>query len=426
MSDIQRSRQAPPSASRSAWLAVVGINEDGVAGLGAAARSAVSEADYVFGGARHLALAEPLILGAAEQWSLPLERSLARVEALRGERVAVLASGDPFCYGIGSVLARRIAIDEMRVYPAPSAYSLACARLGWAQQTTELVSLHGRPLARIDPHLREGARLVVLTSDAEAPGLIIERLRSLGCGASLVVLLEALGGPRERVRRFRVDDFSLAAGQVDPLNLLAFEIHRDRSSRPRLGVGRRIDCFEHDGQITSLELRALTLSRLAPRDGDRLWDLGAGAGSVAIEWLAIDPGLDAVAVEANPARVAAIARNAARFGCERLEIIEGRMPQVLARLEGRPEAIFIGGGASEPATFEFALAALAPGGRLVANAVTLESEAMLLERFRLLGGELTRVGIERAEPLGKMSGWRPARSVIQWYWCKPWNSEEPA
>ncbi|MFG1331400.1 precorrin-6y C5,15-methyltransferase (decarboxylating) subunit CbiE [Xanthobacter autotrophicus] len=407
------------SAPAGRWLSIVGIGEDGADGLSPAARAAISCAEIVFGGARHLALAGNLVTGKAQVWPSPF--SLAGVLAARGRAVCVLASGDPFLYGVGASLARHVPADEMRAFPAPSAFSLAAARLGWALQEVDLISLHGRPLARLRPFLQDGARLILLTSDGSGPRQVADFVTAHGCGASRLVVLEALGGPSERVRETRADAFAFT--DVAALNVVALEVAADTDA-PLLPLasGLADDLFEHDGQITKREIRALTLSSLAPRRGELLWDIGAGAGSIAIEWLLAHPSLNAIAIEGHAERAARIGRNAGRLGVPHLKVVEGAAPGALAGLPP-PDVIFLGGGASEPGVFEAALAALKPGGRLVANAVTLETEAVLLAAHARLGGDLVRIALARSTPVKGMTGWRPAMPVTQWRYGKPPKTE---
>lgn len=397
------------------WLSIVGIGEDGAAGLSPAAREAISAAEIVFGGARHLALAGGLVTGEARVWPSPF--SLSGVLATRGRKVCVLASGDPFLHGVGASLARHVPAVEMAAFPAPSAFALAAARLGWALQDADLVSLHARPVTRMRPFLQDGARLILLTSDGDGPQQVAEFLAAHGCGASRLVVLEALGGPAERVRETRADAFAFT--DVAALNVVALEV-KAAEDAPLLpfASGLPDELFEHDGQITKREVRALTLSSLAPRRGELLWDIGAGAGSIAIEWLLSHPSLSAIAIEGDAGRATRIARNAGRLGVPHLKVVEGAAPGALAGLPA-PDVIFLGGGASEAGVFDAALAALKPGGRMVANAVTLETEAVLLSAFARLGGDLVRIGLARSSPVKGMTGWRPALPVTQWRYGKP-------
>lgn len=374
-------------------------------------------AEIVFGGARHLALAGAAVRGEAHAWPSPFARGIEQVLALRGRRVCVLASGDPFLHGVGATLARQVPAGEMRAFPAPSAFSLACARLGWPLAEVTCLTVHGRSLDLVRAHLHPGRRLLVLTSDGAGPSGIARLLAASGFGSSVLTVLEALGGPCERVRATRAEGFALT--DIDPLNLLAIEVAAGPGAWiiPR-APGLPDELFEHDGQLTKREIRAVTLSALAPRRGELLWDIGAGAGSVGIEWMLADPSLTAIGIEERPERAVRARLNACALGVPGLEIIEGQAPGALAGLPA-PDAIFIGGGASEPGVLEAAVAALRPGGRLVANAVTLETEALLIARHGAQGGDLVRLSIARAVPVGGLTGWRPAMPVTQWTWTKP-------
>lgn len=404
------------------WLTIVGIGEDGLAGLGDEAKTAIGAAELVFGGARHLELADAAIRGERHVWLSPFERSVEAVLSARGRPVVVLASGDPFFYGVGVTLCRRIARAEMRVFPAPSSFSLAASRMGWALQDTVCVSLHGRPIDLIRPHLHPGSRILALTSDSDGPAALAALLAESGFGASQLTVLEALGGARERVSHHRAH--ALALADADMLNVCAVEVAADDGARILAYTpGLDDSLFDHDGQITKREVRALTLSALAPRRGELLWDIGAGSGSIGIEWMLADPSLRAIAIEGHPERAARIRRNAQAFGVPGLSVVEGAAPMALSGLVA-PDAVFIGGGGSEAGVMEAALAGLKPGGRLVANAVTTEMEAVLLAHHARLGGSLIRIDIARASPVGQMTGWRPAMPVTQWSWVKPANKIE--
>ena len=402
---------------RAAWLTIVGIGEDGVAGLGDEAKRRISDAEFVFGGKRHLALVAPLAKGESHAWPVPFDAGMRDVLALAGRNVCVLASGDPFYHGVGVTLARKVSPDETLVLPAPSSISLAASRLGWALQDVEAISLHGHAIDLIRPLLQPGARILALTSDGDAPALIARLLGELGFGPSRMTVLEALGGPDEARRTARADAFDLE--NINPLNVLALEIESTPDARILPAAPGLADhLFEHDGQITKREIRAVTLSALAPRHGELLWDIGAGSGSIGIEWMLAHPSLRAIAIEADPTRAARVRRNATAFGVPGLVVVEGPAPKALAGLDP-PDAIFIGGGGSDAGVVETAIEALCPGGRLVANAVTLEMEALLLDQHNRRGGELLRVALSRAAPVGSMQAWRPAMPVMQWSWVKP-------
>lgn len=400
----------------SPWLTIVGIGEDGIAGLGDEAKRRIAAADLVCGGKRHLELAGSLVTGERHTWLSPIERSVEFVKAARGRKVCVLASGDPFFFGMGATLARSIAPAEMATIPAPSSFSLAASRLGWAIQDLALVSLHGRPIDLIRPNLQPGGRILALTSDERGPSELAALLRETGFGASPLTVLEALGGEHEKISRLRAETFSLSG--VNPLNICAIEVVAGPDARV-IPLSNGIDdgLFEHDGQITKREIRAVTLSALAPWRGQLLWDIGGGSGSISIEWMLAHHTMRAIAIEPSVERADRIGRNAQCFGVPGLRVVTGAAPGALEGLP-RPDAIFIGGGGSEPGVMEAAIAALRPGGRLVANAVTLEMEAVLLAHQARLGGTLTRIDIARAAPVGAMQGWRAAMPVTQWCWVK--------
>jgi precorrin-6B C5,15-methyltransferase / cobalt-precorrin-6B C5,C15-methyltransferase len=405
------------TAASPRWLSIVGIGEDGVEGLSPVARGLIEAAEIVFGGRRHLGLAAPLIRGATRPWPSPFDGAPEEVMRHRGRQVCVLASGDPFHYGVGAVLARHIDAREMIVVPALSAFNLAAARLGWSLPQTALLSLHGRMLDLVRPHLQPGARILALTSDGDEPAALAKLLAETGFGGSRLTVLEALGGPRERIRSTTAASFEF--GTTDALNVVAIEVTVAPAARVlTLAPGLADSLFEHDGQITKREIRAVTLSSLAARRGELLWDIGAGSGSVAIEWMLADPAMRAIAVEQRADRAARIRRNAAACGVPGLDIIEGAAPAALSGL-ATPDAVFIGGGASDVGTLDAAARALRPGGRLVVNAVTLETETLLLARHAALGGELIRIALSRAAPVGEKTGWRAAMPVTQWLWTKP-------
>ncbi len=393
------------------WLSIIGVGEDGVEGLSAAARRAVEDAEMVFGGQRHLRLLSSLIRGETVAWPSPIRSAIPKIEALRGTRVAVLASGDPFHHGIGSLLTEAVAADETAVFAAPSSFSLAAGRMGWAVQDTGLVSLCGHPVETIFPHLQPSRRLIVLSADETTPNAVARLLSRHGFGASRIAVLEALGGPSERVRECRADAFDLA--DVARLNTMAIAVEAEREARV-IPVGAGLDdaLFETDGMLTKREIRAVTLSSLAPRAGDLLWDIGTGSGSVAIEWLLAHPANRAVGVERREDRAARARENAAALGVPRLEVVVGEAPGALASLPA-PDAVFIGGGIARDGTLEVAWDALSSGGRLVANSVTLESDMVLGGFVGKAGGTLTRLSVERLDRIGGMQGFRPAIAVTQ-------------
>jgi precorrin-6Y C5,15-methyltransferase (decarboxylating) len=403
------------SAATQKWLALIGIGEDGLDGLSPVARRLIADAEFLVGGERHLKLAgsptcETLV------WPSPITEAMAPILARRGRRVVVLASGDPFFYGVGSLIASHVRIDEISVLPAPSAFSLAAARLGWNLQDCVLLSLHGRSFERIVPHLQPRARILVLAWDETTAPRVATCLEAHRMGGSRITVLEALGGPHEKVRSVRADAFDLPG--IDPLNVVAIEIAADRTARIiPLSAGLPDDYFEHDGQITKREIRAATIAALAPRRGELLWDIGAGAGSIGIEWMLCNPANTAIAIEERPDRAVRIARNAAALGVPGLTIVTARAPIAFAELPP-PDAIFIGGGTSDDGVIDEAWAALPWGGRLVVNAVTIEAQALLHQRFKEGGGELVQMQIAHAAPVGAFFGWRPAMPVVQWRTAK--------
>ena len=386
-------------------------------GLSSSARALIAGAVLVVGGARHLALAEPLIRGERLAWPSPMGAAFPAIAARRGEPVAVLASGDPYCYGVGASLRAVVPPEETLCFPAPSAFSLACARLGWAMQDVATLSFCGRPLEAVLSRLQPGARILALSEGAATPGALAALLCRHGFGASAIHVLEALGGPRERVRAARAEDG--VPEDIGPLNLVAVEVAAAPGARIiPLASGLPDALFEHDGQITKREIRAVTLSSLAPRAGDLLWDIGCGSGSVAIEWLLRHPTNRAVAVDARSDRAARAARNALALGVPSLEVVAGEAPRVLEGLP-TPDAVFLGGGAQRPGVLDAAWAALRSGGRIVANAVTIDTEAVLYAAQARLGGTLTRIAVERMDRIGTMRAFRPAMPVVQWEAVKP-------
>jgi precorrin-6Y C5,15-methyltransferase (decarboxylating) len=385
------------------WLSIIGLGENGLAGLNDASRAALDAADVIFGGPRHLALADAGPRG--QPWPVPFD--VAPVLALRGQRVAVLASGDPFWFGAGGSLAAHLDAAEWASYPAPSTFSLAAARLGWRLEEVVCHGLHATPFASIRPSLQRGARLMCLLRDGSAVRDFSVWLDQQGFGSSALYVLEALGGPRERIRHSTAAGFDLL--DVAAPVALAIEV-AGALGLPR-SAGLPDADFAHDGQITKSPMRALTLAALAPRPGEHLWDIGAGSGSVSVEWCLA--GGRASAVEQHAARVANIRTNVDHYGLAgALHVVEGLAPDALASL-APPQAIFVGGGFNL-ALFS-ALQSLAPSGcRLVVNGVTLETESALTQLHLQHGGDLLRIELAASAPLGSMRGWQPARPVVQW------------
>jgi precorrin-6Y C5,15-methyltransferase (decarboxylating) len=385
----------------SRWLGIVGIGEDGMAGLAPAACALVETAEMLVGGARHLAMV-PASRGERLVWRRPLADTLADIAARRGRRVTVLASGDPMWYGIGTVLARHFPIDEMTIVPHPGAFSLAAARLGWGIADCTALTLHGRPLDTLHLHLTPRARLLLLSQDGDTPRRVATLLAASGWGPSLVTVFEHLGGEHEVVFSATAD--SWGERRAADLNTIAVECVPGPGARALFRLaGLPDDAFEHDGQLTKREVRAVTLARLGPLPGETLWDIGAGCGSIAVEWLRAVGSGAAIAIEQNEARAATIARNAALLGVPELRIVVGRAPGALAGLPC-PDAVFIGGGIADPG--------------LVANAVSTEGERAVLDWQARHGGELIRIAIGRAERLGTYHAWRPLMPVTQLFVVK--------
>ncbi|MFB8793111.1 MAG: precorrin-6y C5,15-methyltransferase (decarboxylating) subunit CbiE [Microcoleus sp.] len=394
------------------WLSVVGIGEDGLSGLSSIARFLVDRAQVVVGGARHLAMLPTDDSREKLLWTSPLQATVDEIIRRRGESICVLASGDPMCHGIGVTLSRRIPIAEMTIIPAASAFSLVCARLGWALADVETFSLTNRPIASIALGLYPGALLLVLSADRHTPALVAQMLTQRGFGGSLMTVFERMSGDSER----RIEGVAAAWNVPDlaDLNTIAIAVAGDRQTMifPRT-AGLLDAAYLHDGQLTKREVRAVTLSTLAPVPGELLWDVGAGCGSIAIEWMRSHRGCRAIAIERHPTRLQYIAENASNLGVPSLQIIAGEAPTALANLP-QPDAIFIGGGVTAEAVLETCWNALGEGGRLVVNAVTVESEFKVLQWHSLHGGELIRIGIQRVGAIGSFQGWKPLAPVTQW------------
>lgn len=396
------------------WLTLIGIGEDGLAGLTPAARARIDAAELLVGGERHLAFV-PQSAAARMVWAKPFHDSFAKIGAAKGKRVVVLASGDPLWFGAGAKLAALFGPDAVEIIPHVSSFQLAAARLAWPIETCACVTIHGRELERLARPLHPRAKLLILSADGSSPGAIASLLAARGFGRSAMTVFERLDGPKERRIDGVAGTWNHAPG--DDLNLVAVACVADPDARwlPRIG-GLPDDAFEHDGQLTKREVRAATLANLAPFPGATLWDIGAGNGSISIEWMRA--GGNAVAIERDEARAARIARNAAALGVPELKIVTGAAPAALAGLDA-PDAVFLGGGLSDPATIDAAWAALPPGGVFAANAVTLEGETALAELHKKWGGETARIAVSRAEKVGPYRGWRPAMQVTLFRAVKP-------
>ncbi|MGH6932086.1 MAG: precorrin-6y C5,15-methyltransferase (decarboxylating) subunit CbiE [Dongiaceae bacterium] len=398
------------------WLAVIGMGEDGLRGLSPTARELIERAELLVGGERHLAMVPA---GNAERisWSLPLAGTLEQIRGARGQRVAVLATGDTMWFGIGVTLAGAIQAEEMRILPGRSAFSLACGRLGWPLAEVECLTLHGRPLSLMTSFVGPDARLLLLSENGGTPTAVAKLLTELGYGQSRMAVLERMGHRAEG----RIDGLASqwTANQTHDFNTIAVECVAGPDAVIRARVpGLPDEAFRHDGQLTKREVRAATLAKLMPLPGQLLWDVGAGCGSIGIEWLRCGRAMGAIAIERAAERRAMIAENIAALGAPNLEIVQGEAPRALAQLPA-PDAIFIGGGLTGDGVVELCWRALKPGGRLVANAVTIEGEARLIALRGQHGGSLTRIAISQAEAIGPFSGWRPAMAVTQYAAIKP-------
>ncbi|MFJ9577628.1 precorrin-6y C5,15-methyltransferase (decarboxylating) subunit CbiE [Streptomyces sp. NPDC101191] len=397
-----------------AAISVVGIGADGWDGLPEASRRTLRAAEVLIGGPRQLDLLPAADCpGTRVPWPSPLRPAVpGLLAAHEGRRVAVLASGDPFFYGIGRTLAELVGPDRLDVRPHPSSVSYACARLGWPLETTETISLVARPLAALAAALHDGRRLLLLGEGPDSPARVAGLLRERGWGGTRIRVLEQLGGPGERLLDGTAADWPYE--RTDALHVLALDCVRDPDTL-RLGTtpGLPDEAYEHDGQLTKRYVRAATLAALAPAPGELLWDIGGGSGSIGIEWMRAHRGCRAVAVEKQPERAARIERNAAALGVPGLKVVTAAAPAGLAALP-TPDAIFIGGGLTAPGLLDACWDALPHGGRLVANTVTLESEALLADRYRRHGGELIRLAVAAAVPVGGFTGWRQAMPVTQW------------
>ena len=400
----------------SGWLTVIGLGEDGPEALAPVARALIDRAEVLVGGERHLAMIPD---GTARRltWRRPLLETMDDIRAVSGRRVVVLATGDPFCFGIGTTLRRAFPDEEIVTIPAPSAFSLARARLGWSADETVGVTLHGRPLETVRAYLAPGQRLLVLSHDGATPAQVAAQLTEVGYGASTLTVFAHMGGSDETSVTERADRWREA--QIPDLNTIAVECRAEgKLKRFRGAPGLPDRAFENDGQLTKREIRVQTLSALDPRPDALLWDVGAGSGSVAIEWLLSERTCTAIAVERDADRCARIVRNASALGVPRLKVQQGAAPEALELLPV-PDAVFIGGGLTVSGLIETCWARLAPGGVLVANAVTVAGEAVLADWCARHEGFMTRLAVSRARPVGRHLAWRPLMPVTQLSLVKP-------
>jgi precorrin-6Y C5,15-methyltransferase (decarboxylating) len=412
-----RHTSAVPGTSTDPVL-VVGIGADGWAGLSQASRDALSTLAVLVGGPRQLELVAGHVAAELVRWPTPLLPALpGMLEAHSGGPLGVLASGDPMFFGIGTVLVKLLGADRVRVVPHPSSVSLACARLGWASNDVEVVSILGRSAALLQPAIHQGRHVLVLVAGADGASTVAELLCRRGFGPSELTVLTQLGGSAEQVVRASAATWN--GRPHDSLAVVAVDCRATPDARSlSTSPGLPDDAFEHDGQLTKREVRAITLATLAPEPGELLWDVGAGSGSIGIEWMRAHPASRAIAIEPRADRRARIDRNAEQLGVPGLQVVAGAAPDALAGLP-TPDAVFIGGGASADGVIDAAIEALRPGGRLVANGVTLETEAVLATWYATLGGELSRLAVQHAAPIGAFTGWRAAMPVTQWRYRRP-------
>jgi len=398
------------------WLTIIGMGEDGLDGLSARAGALLAAAEVIVGSKRLLAF---LGTTAAEQheWPQPFSAIIDRIKPLRGRRTVVLATGDPLNYGVARKLMEIVPFAEMEIIPHLSSFSLAASRMGWPLGDCDTITLHGRPAANLEAFIQPGARILALTADAGTIAEVVRRLVARGYGPSMVTVLENMGGPRENSVSFRAADFT--GGTFSDLNTIAIWCKAKPGSAllPRI-PGLPDEAYSHDGQITKREVRAATLAALAPYPDALLWDVGAGCGAIAIEWMRAARGAVAIAFESNAERLRMIGENADRLGTPRLKVIAGEAP---ASLKGQqaPDAVFIGGGMGGPGVFEGSWAALKPQGRIVANVVTLEGELHLVDLQEKYGGDLVRIDVSYLVHIGKLRALKPRMSVLQWRAVKP-------
>jgi precorrin-6Y C5,15-methyltransferase (decarboxylating) len=396
------------------WLSIIGIGEDGIEGLSKIALSVLNQAQIIVGGERHLAMLSPEDPREKIPWKSPFKNSIQEIINRRGQgkSICILASGDPMFYGVGATITKQIPIAEITIIPSSSAFSLACSRLGWNFTEIETLSLCGRPISLLQSYIYPGAKLLILSEGKNTPEIVAETLTKQGYRNSKITVLERMGGENERILTGIADNWNYQ--EIAPLNTIAVECIADSGI---IGLSRfpglPDSAFHHDGQLTKREVRAVTLSTLAPLPGELLWDIGAGCGSISIEWMRSNVRCRGIAIEKNNNRLKYIADNAAALGTPNLQIIAGTSTEIIPELP-TPDAIFIGGGVTAPGLFDQCWNALKIGGRIVANVVTLEGEKTLYEWYEKVGGSFTRISIQRAEPIGKFLGWKGMSQVTQW------------
>lgn len=395
------------------WLTIIGMGEDGWEGLSNRARLVLKTTEVIVGSSRLLKLL-PNIKAERHEWPQPFSAVIERIKPLTGRNTVILATGDPLNYGVFRKLLEFIPFEEMTVIPHISAFSLAASRMGWSLPDCDTLSLHGRAAANLESFIQPGAKLIVLTADASTIPEIVRRLEARGFGQSQVSVLENLGGENERVSKY------IPSTDYSALNTVAIHCiaSTDAKVYSRL-AGLPDDAFIHDGQLTKREVRAATLASLAPAPDQLLWDIGAGCGSIAIEWMRSTRGCEAIAFEHNAERLAMISQNADALGTPRLKIISGKAPEALEGAAA-PHAVFIGGGVGNDGVFDSAWSKLKAGGRLVANVVTLEGEMHLYDLQEKHGGDLVKIEISNLTSVGPYRALKPRMAVTQWRVQKPW------
>lgn len=396
------------------FLSLIGISENGIDIIPSIAKKKIQQASFVIGGKRHIDLATPLIQGQKEIWTNPINLSLEKISQHKPKSVVILASGDPFWYGIGPLATHSLERDEWESFPAISSYTLACNKLGWHGQNIQTVSLCGRPLETLRPALTPYRQLFILSANEQTPHLVQKKFKEWQITYKNFYILEALGGPNENMRHFTQNDY--LPNDIHPLNIIAVEL--DNFTPLPFTHGREDHWFENDGQLTKQTIRSSSLSALQPYPGALLWDIGTGSGSIAIEWMLTHPTCKAIAIEPRSDRAHRAKENAIRLGVPALQIIEGKAPEALQNLP-RPDAIFIGGGLTSPTLLETVWNALRPLGRLIINSVTTEGDGLLFKAQQEWGGQITRLSVEHYEALGKYHGFKPTRAITQYVVQKP-------
>ena len=394
----------------SSWITIIGIGEDGLDGLSPRAREIINAAEVLVGGDRHLSMM-PATDAESVSWGKDFDHGVKAIRAHEGRRVVVLASGDPMHFGVGATLSKRFGLDSLEIIPVPGAFSLAAARMGWSLPDVTCLTVHGRALASVNLHLRPGGRLLILSWDGTTPAKLAALLNDKGFGDSVLSVLEHMGGADENTISSTASDWSLET--TADLNTIAVELVAGPGAVywPR-AAGLPEEAFRHDNMITKREVRAVTLAQLAPMPGETLWDVGAGSGTVSVEWLRLEPTARAIAIERNAGRAANARHNANEMGVPRLDVIEADAPAAFDQIEGTPDAIFVGGGLSAE-LLEVCWARLRSGGRMVANAVTLEGHAAVMAQRDAHGGRLSEISISREDAVGPRHGLRPMMTVMQ-------------